>query len=131
MDLQEEYRDEFIEEAQENVERAKGLVASLSKDIAVDSPEFKNIYRSMHSLKGDSGLFGFTHVSKLAKHLEGMMLSIEDGSIAIDSNWPEIITAGCALLDKALLTKDPNFEIDLSDILSKFENLGYSPATEE
>ena len=54
----EEIRQIFFEDAQEHLEEMEAAIASLESDVSDDASAIASLFRSVHSLKGDSGAVG-------------------------------------------------------------------------
>ena len=55
-----------------------------------DSEDISAIFRSMHTLKGASGMFGFELVQRLTHHLENIYQDIRDGKRLMDADITDI-----------------------------------------
>jgi len=63
------YRHKFIEEATEMVHTLESSLLSLEDDAS--NPETVNeVFRALHTLKGGSGMFGYTSIESLTQELE-------------------------------------------------------------
>lgn len=62
----------FFEESQEHLETMEQLLLSLSL-ADPDTEELNSIFRAAHSIKGGSGIFGFTALTALTHILEGLL----------------------------------------------------------
>ena len=97
----------FIEEASE-------LLADLEKSLlvleqTVDQQAIEQVFRVMHTLKGNSAMFGFDHVGEITHHLETIYDGIRKGNV---NPSEEIISVTLATVDHLRkLLKDP----DLAD----------------
>lgn len=55
-----------------------------------DSEDISAIFRSMHTLKGASGMFGFELVQRLTHHLENIYQDIRDGKRLMDADITDL-----------------------------------------
>ncbi len=80
---------EFLSEAEEMLERLRGDLADLEDqrhDGGEVNPDLINgMFRSAHSLKGLSGMFGLDAIAGLAHHFEDTLDGLRLGRIALDS----------------------------------------------
>jgi two-component system chemotaxis sensor kinase CheA len=77
---------EFICEAEDILERMRDDLSSLAEQAVSGEaqPELVNsLFRSAHSLKGLSGMFGLRGMSELAHHLEGMLDRLRLGRVCL------------------------------------------------
>lgn len=85
----------FIDEASE-------LIADLEKALLMLETDLNNadgistIFRSMHTLKGSAGMFGFEDVSDITHHLETIFQDIRDGARVME---PKILTTTFKTVD--------------------------------
>ncbi len=92
-------RAEFVSEAEEILERMRDDLSALAEAVAGQreaAPDTVNrLFRSAHSLKGLSGLFGHESLGELAHHLEDILDRLRMGRATLDA-------AGLALFDEAI-----------------------------
>jgi two-component system chemotaxis sensor kinase CheA len=90
---------EFVSEAEEILERMRDDLSDLADRRGAGTeldPELVNrLFRSAHSLKGLSGMFGLDGVSELSHHLEDVLDGLRMGRTALDE-------AAVSLLDEAV-----------------------------
>jgi two-component system chemotaxis sensor kinase CheA len=77
---------EFIAEAEELIEESQKLIIEIQETFSTGvNPETINaLFRSMHTLKGISGLFGLQGITGLSHALESLMDDVRLGKIGID-----------------------------------------------
>jgi two-component system, chemotaxis family, sensor kinase CheA len=111
---------EFVSEAEEILERMRDALARLAE--ATDQgrepdPDLVNgLFRSAHSLKGLSGMFGLGSLSDLAHHLEDVLDRLRLGRAQLDA-------AALALFDESITL--------IVTTLEKIDDQEARPATEE
>ncbi len=79
-------REEFLAEAQENVELLSRDLVRLDEDRGhgrFDPEVLNEAFRAVHSLKGLSGLFGMGRMSELSHHLENLLDALRLGKAAL------------------------------------------------
>lgn len=90
---------EFVSEAEDILERMRddlSAVAEATQSGDETDPDVVNrLFRSAHSLKGLSGMFGFQAMSDLAHHLEDLLDGLRMGRVQLSA-------AGIALFDESM-----------------------------
>ena len=80
---EEEYRQLFLTEALENFEELNRLFVELEKDIA-SKKAIANIFRIVHTLKGNAMGMGYEKIADLAHVMEDVFGAIKNGEVAAD-----------------------------------------------
>ena len=89
-EIAEQYMGIFIQEAKELLETIASSLLELEKN--PEEPRILNeIFRAAHTLKGSSGMMGFTDLQKLAHKMEDVFDNIRKGSITPSSNLIDIL----------------------------------------
>ncbi|MCX7770949.1 MAG: chemotaxis protein CheA [Proteobacteria bacterium] len=113
---------EFIAEAEELTENIEKKLLEL-RDIILtggESPDIINsLFRDFHSLKGISGMFGFSNLSKLAHQLESFLDKIRLGKVDLDDNIIELLLSGKEIMLEIIsqISNSNNDNYDISDFL--------------
>jgi len=80
---------EFLAECEDILEEIGGNLVKLEEGVknASINPEVVNsIFRGAHSLKGLSGMLGFSRISELSHNLENMLDNLRLGKLELDSS---------------------------------------------
>ncbi len=78
-------RDDFLSEAQDLIEALGKGVARLDETAGADDPELLNeVFRSVHTLKGLSGLFGAGGLAALAHEVEALLDAVRLGRVPVE-----------------------------------------------
>ena len=90
-----DFRTKFIEEASELIEKMEDALLDLEK-----SPDDENliqlVFRVMHTLKGNSSMFGFEQIEKFTHNLETIYDLVRNQQLALSE---EIINTTLACVD--------------------------------
>ena len=111
---------EFVSESEEILEQMREDLSQLADQRASRSdvdPELVNrLFRSAHSLKGLSGMFGHDSMGELAHHLEDVLDRLRMGRVALDAKAVALLEESVALL-AAMLEKvgDENAQADAAE----------------
>jgi two-component system chemotaxis sensor kinase CheA len=78
-------RDDFLSEAQDLIEALGKGVTRLDETAGADDPELLNeVFRSVHTLKGLSGLFGAGGLAALAHEVEALLDAVRLGRVPVE-----------------------------------------------
>jgi two-component system chemotaxis sensor kinase CheA len=129
---------EFIAEAQEIADSLnRDLITAESvarKGEEIDPDLINNLFRSAHSLKGISGMFGLDSISRLAHALENVLDGMRLGRVTVDADALDVLF-GCVerfgvLIAAAAEGEDPD-EAELSGMIELLQGVASGPAEEE
>ncbi len=131
---------EFVSEAEEILERMRndfGALAEAMGNGQVADPETVNsLFRSAHSLKGLSGMFGQEAMSELAHHLEDILDRLRMGRATLDPEglalFDESVTVSIAALEK-VGDDDASAALveSIADIIGRIEQWNEAPTEVE
>lgn len=131
MEIDEDVK-EFLIEGYEHLNQIEGDLVALEKSDF--EPEVMNrIYRSLHTIKGNSGFLGVEKLEAVAHAGENLLSRLRDRTIAIT---PEITSALLETIDavrdhmEALETTGEESQADRSQLLSRLAQLQESSAPE-
>lgn len=105
------FKKKFIEEAYD-------LIDSLEKSLLVleDNPEdiqiIQQVFRIMHTLKGNSAMFGFVSIDQFTHNLETLYDSIRNGKLKVNRSILDITLESVDHL-KRLLEEDSEKDVDV------------------
>jgi two-component system chemotaxis sensor kinase CheA len=94
---------EFVIEAEELLEAMGDRLTALEKDAeegSVDPAMVNDFFRSMHTLKGLSGMLGLKSISDLSHSLENLMDRLRMGKIGFQQGALDALFSGVELLAK-------------------------------
>ena len=92
-----DFKARFIEEAADNINDLEKALLELEKTPS-DKNLVEKIFRSMHSLKGGGGMFGFDQLSEFTHDLESIYDLIRSGSLQVSSSLLSITLESVDLL---------------------------------
>ncbi|MFK8113425.1 MAG: chemotaxis protein CheA [Rubripirellula sp.] len=81
----EEFIADFLEECEENLDVLEQELVALEND-PTDAERLKSIFRTIHTIKGSSGFFGFSKLGALAHNGETLLGMIRDGKLRFSQN---------------------------------------------
>ena len=86
----EEFISEFLIEASENLDQLDQDLVALEKN-PHDPDRLGSIFRTIHTIKGTCGFFGFTKLSNLSHHGEHLLGLLRDGKLHFDEQMASLL----------------------------------------
>jgi two-component system chemotaxis sensor kinase CheA len=126
-------RDEFYSEAQDLIDTlARDLLAlETSSRAGAEDPELVNdIFRSVHTLKGLSGLFGLSRLGTLTHELENRLDDMRMGRLAVSAGVLDVLFKAVELLGRMLASArrgEADDDTELPSLLSTLKSAGAAP----
>ncbi len=96
---------EFVVEAEELLESISNRLAELEKaagEDAIDPEMVNDLFRSMHTLKGLSGMLGLKTIAGLSHNLENLMDELRMGRIQVHRSALDVLFSGVEVLGKLI-----------------------------
>ncbi len=128
--------DTFFEEAAEGLTDAEG--ALLSMQPGDEDDELVNLlFRSIHSIKGGGGTFGFTHLGRLSHVMETLLDQVREGTRHLEAASQDLLLESVDCLRGILIAHKEEEEIDvercerLSSSIEEILNAGADTSTQE
>jgi len=108
-----QFRRKFLEEASDLLEQLEKILLKIEKEDAVAS-HVEEIFRVMHTLKGNSSMFGFDAVSEFTHYLENIYDDIRKDELELSS---QIISVTLSSVDHLRsILKDEKLEVTSNKI---------------
>jgi two-component system, chemotaxis family, sensor kinase CheA len=127
-------RAEFLSEAQELVENLSRNLLSLEQARAgagrVDPEHLNEAFRSVHTLKSLSGLFGDKHMSQLSHRLEDLLDDLRLGRQNLSDAVLDLLFTSVDVYWQILTSSDAQEVRGVQEILDRLEKLAPATATE-
>lgn len=102
----------YIEEANELLDSLETALLALEEN-ANDKSNIEQVFRAMHTLKGNSSMFGLTHISDFLHNLESIYDKVRIGELALSK---ELLDCTLAALDHLKIIV---YSPDLEDPINK------------
>ncbi len=119
MNLDEEILKDFLVEAKEAINRLEEEFVELEKE--PENPEIlKSLFRSMHSLKGASGFFGFKSLESIAHFSEDILAKLRDGLVKPEPEIVDILLRAVDEIKYIIAYLEENKEEPLEDRILSF-----------
>ncbi len=127
-------RAEFLSEAQELVENLSRNLLSLEQGRAgggrVDPEHLNEAFRSVHTLKSLSGLFGDKHMSQLSHRLEDVLDDLRLGRQQLSDAVLDLLFTSVDVYWQILTTNDAQEIRGVQEILERLEKLAPTATTQ-
>jgi len=104
-EISEKALQEFLSEAEEIIEKLNQdllLLEEAGPEGTVDPDLLNEIFRSAHSLKGLSGMFGFSKVMSLSHNLENLLDNLRMGKLSLRTPVTDVLLSAVDLLRKVV-----------------------------
>ena len=112
----------FISETRDILNLVSDCLIELEKN-PQDGEVINDLFRHLHTLKGNSSLDGFEKLTGVAHSLEGIFDSAREGTLILDKHFVDTAFEAIDLLEKlseGLITGEYN-EIDITPIIEELE----------
>jgi two-component system, chemotaxis family, sensor kinase CheA len=106
----EEFIDSFVNEAGTLLENLESHLLDLEKE-PEDRTSIDSIFRTMHTIKGTAGMFGFSDMQNLAHDLENLFDKVRNSELKVTTPIIDITLEACDLLGALLTKADPGNRI--------------------
>ncbi len=93
-----QFRDVFFEEAREHLETMESGLLGLEAGGEADSDTLNRIFRSAHTIKGGSGMFGLDDIARFTHSLENLLDQVRGGKISMTPPLVDILLRSCDVL---------------------------------
>jgi len=112
----EDFRQHF---STESIKKLSNINAILENAETLSEPERRELFRTLHTIKGSSQTFGFTTASHLAHKLESL-LSVKSEDISVNENTKNLFAEGIELLIKSLQEKYLEIPVTFTEKINTF-----------
>jgi len=112
---------DFLAEAEEIVDQfvsELGELADCSEKNDIDPDLVNSIFRAAHSLKGLSGMFGFSTISELSHNIESLLESLRLGKVELNSSTLAVLFEAAELLNLLIRSASERNSQDFSNEIS-------------
>jgi two-component system chemotaxis sensor kinase CheA len=110
MNADQEMLDLFVQESSEHLQSLETDLIALESN-PTDSSRLNSIFRSVHSIKGAAGFFGFDPIVKLAHVMESVMSLLRDAILQADESMVSLLISTSDKLNLMLANPDRAAEI--------------------
>ena len=132
-----EFKDinEFLAEAEEIISELSDTLSKLSEGInagRVDPDTLNSIFRSAHTLKGISGMFGFADMATLTHKMEDILDSVRMGRLPVNHDIVNIMFEAVDLINEMIVAKGKGEEVGhdkVDAIIVRLNRIGESPSS--
>lgn len=127
--------EEFLDDANGHVDSVEVAVMELEKrwnDGVIDDALLTLLLGNLHTLKGNSGMMGFTPVQQYIHRLESFLKGVQESAIPLSSGVFELFYSAVTALRSGFtrIASDPKTSLDFSDELMSLDLISYSQEIE-
>lgn len=124
---------EYLEDAKAHLDKLDSALLELEKDTGtgeLDVELVSDVLGSLHTLKGNSGMMGFSSLQQYVHQLEGVLKSLLEGRFTLGGALLQRLFDAAAVLREALaeIEKDPKSPPDMSGEAGKLAETGRAEA---
>ncbi len=101
LEINDEMRQSFVQEGNELLQNAEQGLLAWSENPS-DTESIGDLFRQIHSFKGNCGFFGFSQMEKLSHQMENILDRVKSGSKLAVDNPADQLLAALDLLQQAL-----------------------------
>ncbi len=137
-DPRDNVQQEFLAEAQELVEALSRDLLLLDeahqRDERTDPGLINEIFRSVHTLKGIAGMFGYKHVGAVAHALEDLLDDLRLGRLPVGSQMLDVLFDSVERFQRLLALEDPQSpeeEAGVQSYITAVRSIGRETPEEE
>lgn len=110
---------DYLEDARAHLDKLDTVLLDLEKDLGaggLDVELVSDLLGSLHTLKGNTGMMGFTSLQQYIHQLEGVLKSLLEGKFQLTAPLLQRLFDAAAILREALdgIEADPKFQPDMS-----------------
>ena len=118
------YKQEFLNETRDHLDSLNECLLVLEKS-PEDTENLNKLFRSFHTLKGNSAAMGYSNYSELAHKLEDLLDKVRNGKLTPDQKIIDILFEGCDILEEGLgMIEESNSDnIEISSVVESVESL--------
>ncbi|MCX8022471.1 MAG: chemotaxis protein CheA [Syntrophorhabdaceae bacterium] len=119
-----EYLDDYFSECEEHITSIKRNAILLEPSKKPEKKVIDELLRSLHTIKGLSGMVGFEEAEALSHSIEDYFKAIRDGKLDLSHDAIDVIIEGIKTLEFVLVEKKLGREIPrIDDFDEKIQNL--------
>jgi two-component system chemotaxis sensor kinase CheA len=121
----------FLDESIEHLEGIEPLLLQLESCSGTEGCEkiTNQVFRAAHSIKGSSGMFGFSNIHNLSHKIEWLLENLRSGKTLSSHELIDSLLNGFDRLRHLVENAQESNDIDISDIVSRLDlHLNQSPA---
>jgi two-component system chemotaxis sensor kinase CheA len=127
---------EYIEDAKGHLDKLDSVLLDLEKDLGageLDVEMVSDLLGSLHTLKGNSGMMGFTTLQQYVHQLEGALKTLLEGSMPLTGDFLQRLFDAAAVLRAGIeeVEADPLSTPDFSGDAELFASEGPAPGPAE
>lgn len=114
------FKDAFREEAVELLANLENTLLELEEH-PQDMEVISAVFRTMHTIKGSSAMFGFDAISRFTHEVESVMDLLREGAFLADRKLIDLTLEARDLVSAMLDTPDQDFSASTGDLVGRFK----------
>ncbi|MCD6395966.1 MAG: Hpt domain-containing protein, partial [Spirochaetaceae bacterium] len=132
MELNEEYKQIFLEESNEQLDEWEEALLTLENDPS-NQAMINQAFRAIHTIKGSAGFIGFEELQRIAHDLESILQDFRDSNKPIPNNIIGILFDGMDFCKRMIenLNNDVTEPLNIKPLLQKIESINLNKTDED
>jgi len=116
----EKFKEAFREEAAELLGNLEATLLELEGD-PENAELISSVFRTMHTIKGSSAMFGFEAISKFTHEVESIMESLREGAFVADRRFIDLTLQARDLINAMLADGGEPLDRETEDLVKEFK----------
>ncbi|GAB1484082.1 hypothetical protein MASR2M78_28990 [Treponema sp.] len=115
------FKEAFREEAVELLANLEATLLELEEN-PLDIETISSVFRTMHTIKGSSAMFGFDAISHFTHEVESIMDLLREGSFIADRRFIDLTLQTRDLISSMLSSGNKDFSAEVAQLVKEFKD---------
>lgn len=116
----EKFKEAFREEATELLTNLESTVLELERS-PTDEETISSVFRTMHTIKGSSAMFGFEEIARFTHEIESIMDLLREGAFIADRAFIDLTLSSRDMINAMLAGSSPELRNESNALVEEFK----------